>query len=1289
VKREKEPEKHNLLSQEHSRRSFLMRCCQGAALLPAFSRTALSAFSFLEPSPAFARESAFHVHPQYRTPSPLDAMLAKVKAGSDIFVSEKYHDQLAAILALWKTELLQHPGNLSAIERVLAADFSGSSLVPSESRLVRGDGNLEIRSNKFSMPANLSRDRFIGQLQTYLNSFSKLITADLQITAIDLSSTSSGGIPALFTTKVRYELVGAGSNYYREQRVGDWTLTWRGDASGNFHLSQWLASPETRSRSSEPSFADVTGRALGGNSSYAAQLALGVDYWRTVLDGASGIDIYGHNGVSFGDIDNDGFDDLYICQPAGLPNRLYRNRGDGTFEDVTEAAGVGVLENSACALFADIDNDGRQDLLVVRAGNGPLLFLNEGGGKFREKPHAFRFGTPPQGTFTGAAIADYDRDGWLDIYFCLYTYYQGADQYRYPLPYDDADNGPPNFLMRNNGDGTFVDVTSQSGLNANNTRYSFCCGWNDFNRDGWPDLYVVNDFGRKNLYRNNGDGTFTDVAPDAEVEDIGAGMSVCWFDFDNNGLDNLYVGDMWTAAGVRVSAQDAFQKNAPPDVRAHFQKHAMGNSLFVNDGSGKFRNATSNSGTGIGRWAWACDAWDFNHDGFPDLYIANGMVSGPSRDGDDLNSFFWRQVVANSPIDPKASHVYEEAWTAINELIRSDISWSGYERNTLYANNRDGTFSDVSGVLGLDFVEDGRSFALADIDHDGRLELVLKNRSGPQVRMIKNVIRDLPASISFRLRGTRSNRDAIGAIVKIEAGPLHQSRTLQAGSGFLCQHSKELLFGLGDARGLVRAEIRWPSGRVQQFEGLPPNHQIWVEEGSEAFRAEPFRAAQTAAGTQLATREQYPDVVETWLLAPTAAPDFSLPELTGKSQSVSLAHLRGQPGLLFFWTSQITGWEHDLQALAGAARRIAPGQVVAINVDGADEIDSIRAVARGPSWPLPILQGTADVAAIYNILYRQIFDRHRDLEVPTAFLLDGNSNVVKVYQGTIDPIHLEQDFREMPTTAEQRMARALPFAGIGDASGYRRNNLSLGSLYYQRGYYEQAADFFQRALDDDPASAEALYGLGSVYLQQQKNALAQQTFERVTGLPPSYPGTLPNAWNNLGLVAAREKRMSDAVACFEKALQLSPDHPIALLNLGNAYRQMKQWDDARAVLQKAIAVSPEDPEANYSLAMVYAQMNDSEAAYEYLQTALKLRPEYPEALNNLAILYLRTQRRDEAVQTFERCIRVAPKFDQAYLNLARVYTLEQNPQKARSVLQQLLTQHPGHEQAQKALAELP
>src|SRR5205823_6297717 len=331
--------------------------------------------------------------------------------------------------------------------------------------------------------------------------------------------------------------------------------------------------------------------------------------------------------------------------------------GDGTFEDVTEESGVAVLDSTACALFADFENKGLQDLLVV-CGSGPLLFLNQGNGKFSLKRDAFQFAQSPQGVFTHAAIADYDADGF-------------------------------------------------------------------------PDLYVANDFGRNNLYRNNGDGTFTCVSAEAGVEDVGAGMSASWCDFDNDGRPDLYTAAMWSAAGIRVSQHERFHEREPENIRALYRQHARGNSLYRSLGNGKFQNVSSAAGVEMGRWAWCSDAWDFDHDGYSDIYIANGYISAPEtsqRDPADLSSIFWRQLVAKSPPNQTPSLKYEQGWNAINELIRSDSSWNGHERNVFYVNNRDNTFSEVSGAVGMDSLEDGRSFALADLDQDGRLEVVLKNR---------------------------------------------------------------------------------------------------------------------------------------------------------------------------------------------------------------------------------------------------------------------------------------------------------------------------------------------------------------------------------------------------------------------------------------------------------------------------------------------------------------------------------------------------------------------------------
>ena len=1267
----------------------------GAALVPTtlWGRT-LRTLRLDQPTNS-VQPTQFYLRPRYRSERDLDGTLRKVQAGLDAFTNEKHADLIAAILGRWSAGLLRSPREMQAIAGALSPNFLGCSLRPSESRIVRSaPAPLMVQQNKFTADARLDAIAFLRALDSEIGSYSQIHTAEFQITSISaVPSAGLSGLPSRLETEIRYEIVGSGQGFHREQRVGSWHLSWE-SSSSDFKVSQWRALDETRARSSSPVYVDITSGVIGVNSSYSAHLAHGADYWRTVLDGACGIDVYGHNGISIADVDNDGLDDLYVCQTAGLPNRLYRNRGDGTFEDITESSGLGVLENTVCALFADFENSGRQDVIIVQA-TGPLLFVNDGKGKFHQKSDAFQFATPPQGTFTGAALADYDRDGWLDVYFCLYSYYQGTGQYKYPTPYHDANNGPPNFLMRNLRDGTFRDVTAESGLNQNNTRYSFCCGWGDYNHDGWPDLYVVNDFGRKNLYHNNGDGTFTDVAPQAGVEDLGAGMSVSWFDYDNDAAQDLYVANMWTASGVRVSTQESFKKDSAAGVRSLYQKHAMGNSMLRNR-SGGFEDTTRASGAGIGRWAWSSDTFDFDHDGFPDLYIANGMISGPSRT--DLNSFFWRQVVASSPDDASSNREYENGWNAINELIRADGTWSGYERNVFYANNRDGTFSDVSAAVGLDFLEDARSFTVTDFDGDGRLEIFLKNRNAPQLRVLQNIAEQLPPSISFRLQGVKSNRDAIGAFITIETSSGRQTKAVQAGSGFLSQHTKDVLFGLGDEKGPIRATIRWPSGLVQELRDLPIDHGISVAEGSDAIRKNPFkRLTKPVPVTESAsqTAESLPTAFETWLLAPVPAPEFSLPDTTGKVRS--LKEFRGKPVLLNFWTprsldciTDLATFEKNhfdwstkgLQLLALNVGSLAIGP--ARDENGADAVE--RSVSR--RFAFPILHGSDDAAAVYNILYRQLFGRHRDLILPTSFLINGEGYVVKLYQGSVVAEQVEHDFLHIPRTDTERLARALPFPSANFSLGFGRNHLSFGSLFYQRGYLEQAEISFRQALLDDPTSAEALYGIGSVYLNQNKNTAAREMFERCVQLRASYPETLPDAWNNLGVLATREGRMDASIENFRQALNLNPRHLLALDNLGNAYRLQKRWDEARQMLGRALEVAPDDPEANYSLGMVYAQTDDTTHAYEYLQRALRARPVYPEALNNLAILYLVTKRPDDAVKSFEECIRVAPEFDQAYLNLARVYGVEGKQDKARTVLLELLKRHPDHPQARQMLGQL-
>ena len=1246
---------------------------------PLYASSISSLLPGAQRSRSFLQLADHRLIPHYPAPSPLEDVLRRVAPGRDDYITEKYASEIGSLLNAWSQELRQAAPALPVLAKFVTPSLETTLLASPQTTTLRSDSGIEVLRRQFARDLVLGRDRFFRSLETYFAPISKLVTAEFQIVGIKQSQDLSHAVEV----DIRYDFVGEVNGVGREERIGRWTTRWSKERSGAWGVVRWASNEETLSRVRGPAFLDVTSPALGQTESYQKQMLRGVDSWRTILDGACGIDVYGNSGIAIGDVDNDGFDDFYVCQPPGLPNRLYRNRGDGTFEDVSRQSGVDVLDGTACALFADFENKGFQDLLVVCAA-GPLLFLNQGNGKFTLKRDAFKFVKQPQGTFTHAAVADYDHDGRLDIYFCLYSYYVGLDQYHYPVPYFDARNGPPNYLLHNENNASFEDRTAAAGLNADNDRYSFACAWGDCDSDGWPDLYVANDFGRSNLYRNQGDGTFTSISAEAGVDDVGAGMSACWLDFDNDGNQDVYVANMWSSAGLRVSQQPQFHGKDSEAIRALYRRHARGNSLYRNQGDGKFRNVSQTAGVEMGRWAWSSDSWDFDHDGYPDLYIANGYISGP--DTRDLSSFFWRRVVGASPETANPSVSYERGWNAINELIRSDSSWNGYERNVLYLNNRNGTFSEVSGALGLDLPDDSRAFSLADLDQDGRLEIILKNRNAPQLRILRNAITELGHSIALRLRGTKSNRDAIGTAVTVEAGGKRQTKYLQAGSGFLSQHTKELFFGLGKIEDSVRANIRWPSGLTQTLDSLPANHRIAIEEGSETFQAVPFLKPAQAylhAGSP-AKEAPLPSPIGTWLIEPLRSPEFSLPDLAGKI--CELGSFRGEFLLLNFWSTTSPASGEQLRLLRQHQSSLATShlRVAAINFDDPSDAGNVRSYAAREKLTFPVLLATPEMAGIYNIIYRYLFDRRRDLGFPTSFLLDREGMIVKVYQGVVLPTPLALDVKSIPTTALDRMRKALPMAGKLYQDSFQRNDFTYGVALFQHGYLEQAASSFQQVISAKPLEPEAYYNLGTLCLRRNDLPDARKYLEQTVKLRPDYP----EAWNNLGMLAAQEGNPGEAARNFRQSLEQRPDYTVALLNLGNLYRRQRDFDQAQKLLQRALDSQPDDPEANYSLGMLYAQQDQPQLAGDYLQKAVSLRPGYPEALNNLGVLFVREQRYTQAEEQFKTCIRLAPNFDQGYLNLARLYVLLNDKEKAREVLQALLRLNPQHKMARQALEML-
>ena len=390
--------------------------------------------------------------------------------------------------------------------------------------------------------------------------------------------------------------------------------------------------------------------------------------------------------------------------------------------------------------------------------------------------------------------------------------------------------------------------------------------------------------------------------------------------------------------------------------------------------------------------------------------------------------------------------------------------------------------------------------------------------------------------------------------------------------------------------------------------------------------------------------------------------------------------------LIDFWTTTAPICREQLKLLqqhrsAFAANHI---EVLAVNVDAGGDVPAARLLAAQEKLLFPVLFATQEVAGIYNIIYRYLFDRRRDLAIPTSFLLDREGMIIKVYQGSIDPERVIEDVKSAPTTSADRMKKALPFKGQLYQAAFLRNDFTYGVALFQHGYLDQAAESFQQVIAAKPDDPEGYYNLGTLNLRRNDFQQARHYLEQTVKLRPNYP----EAWNNLGMIAAQEGHPEEAIKNFQQSLVLRPTYAIALLNLGNVYRRQGAFDKAEECLNRAFEIHPDDPEVNYSLGMLNAQQNQIQRASTYLQKAIDLRPDYPEAMNNLGILFVQMQDYPRAEEQFKTCIRLVPGFDQSYLNLARLYAMRHETEEAKDVLQQLLRLQPENPGARQFLEVL-
>ncbi len=502
--------------------------------------------------------------------------------------------------------------------------------------------------------------------------------------------------------------------------------------------------------------------------------------------------------VAVADYDGDGFEDVYTTDSkAGGKNHLWHNNHDLTFTDMAEQAGVANANEGdnavADSMWLDFNNDGRPDLFVVKFGHSQL-FENMGGGKFKDVTKAA--GLDRYSNAITAIAFDYDRDGKVDLfvgsYFQPINIFQPDSPRFFPESFETANNGGGLTVYHNDGKGKFTDVTEKVGLKLSG--WTLDLGHADADNDGFDDLYVACDFGTDHFFHNNGNGTFADLTEKAIGIDSKKGMNVDWGDYDNDGLLDIYV----------TNITDDYMRE--------------GNFLWHNNGNLTFSDVSRETGTYETGWGWGAKFFDYDNDGWLDLYVMNGWVSA----GKDS----YVPDIFNMVTKPGIDFADARNWPPMGNK-----SLSGYEKKKLFHSEKGQIFKDQAARHGLDSNKDGRGIAIADFNNDGKLDIMSANANS-EPNLYLNTMPGGPHWIQFALEGRQSNRGAVGAQVRLKAAGVTRLQFVSGGNSFAGQSSSRVHFGLADVAKVDQIEVRWPTGQKEVFASVAVDKLNKIVEGT-------------------------------------------------------------------------------------------------------------------------------------------------------------------------------------------------------------------------------------------------------------------------------------------------------------------------------------------------------------------------------------------------------------------------------------------------------------------------
>ena len=1155
------------------------------------------------------------------------------KAIQDYSKFQTQLDQLA--------EIFQNPDRTESKWSDLASnDFEFVGVDLSKLRSIHRDGDFDVQSTETS----LDQPTPPGEIESYLKSLAavsgkKVLHSRINIQSIE--ATNAG-----WKTKFSGSLVGGKGLRPTHQATITGSLLWSAANAdspprlSNLQIEQLhIAALQARKMPGLPAdgalFSDCTDSVFKNVERPQELFGPDLQWWASRL---SGCDPAGYNGICIADVNGDDREDIYLCQPGGLPNRLLIQQENGLVADVSIGSGVDILDESRSALFIDLDNDGDRDLAVATL-HALVFFSNDGQGKFRLEHQM-----PDARDGFALSATDFNSDGRIDLYVTRYFPINQLDKLNVtPFVSMANENGGRNLLLKNTGGFQFQDITDQFGLNVDNNRFSVGAVWADCDADGDLDLYVINDGGSDCLYRRDADW-FYSTAPEGTENSISASRSVSIADFDRNGKLDLLVGGITDSRFPFLSHSKLAMD--PASRNSWVEPFAIGNRIVTSAEDGKPQQSKI---IGMnGGWAFGSQAIDVNNDQLPDFHIGNGQTSG---DRLDLSSEYATSLLPilfdreNTKGETRLIASYE-----FSHRLRQPHSFFGNQTDRLFLNLEGTAPIDVSNLAIPGQPSDTRAVVHVDWDNDGDLDIIQTQRTSPRIRFLRNDSNRTGNYVSLSLQGSTSNRDAIGAQVALYTAesetPIVQQTT--AGQGFLSQSSGRVHFGLGAAEAIEKAVIRWPNGEEQVLNDLPINRHLRIQQPGQKRDKSTFEivehnpdasAIEPNGATQPPEYANLPDV-EFLRPLPLTGLDFQI----SSDEWKWLATENQSYQLILFWSAQNDDSLKRIRSIAGAINELSNVNVdvTALNVDAPHTGTTIDTVKNAFSaLDVPFECGQLTDSSFDKLMAVQSVISGTNAMPDCIWLIDSRIRLRARYFGDFDLGRLARDIELMEASpkwglqsttgywvsqrsAADRIQLASRFERLGySASGKKtllfgktelsNNFCDISRSLAAQGKYKDAITGLQNALALDPQNENIFIAEGDIAMLQVRIGIREpsdgyshcrRAYERALAIDPKNRAAL------IGISTTHfgAQEFAEAEAWLKKLLAIDPDNWRMRSLLGDVYIANNQIDDAQRELKQAIRQNPNDLQSAIRLGLTYVEQENLDEAFRIFSDARKRNP---------------------------------------------------------------------------------